>query len=278
MFEPRVALASLSGKSNAAWAHAAAPYVGMAVLGGIALDDPTRAAARALAERDRREFLPPDPIAFVDQQFQILADSPIRPAINVRAVSPDSVGPIARVCDRHDAILELNAHCRQQEMCRAGAGESLLADSARLCDCIRAATGPGPAVSVKVRAETGVDLAALARDIETAGADAIHIDAMDSEPVVADVTSATDLFVIGNNGVRDRETTEEYLEYGADAVSVGRASDDPAVLARVQQATTAWFEGRNSAQAEARAAKPTAVEETERGRVTGIESAGGDTA
>jgi len=33
----------------------------------------------------------------------------------------------------------------------------------------------------------------------------------------------------------------EYLEYGADAVSVGRPSDDPRVLRRVREATDAWF-------------------------------------
>jgi tRNA-dihydrouridine synthase len=45
--------------------------------------------------------------------------------------------------------------------------------------------------------------------------------------------------------VRDRESVHEYLSYGADAVSVGRPSDDPRVLRRVRQATQEWFdEGR----------------------------------
>ena len=65
----RLAVASLSGQSDADWARAAAPYVGGAFLGGIALDDPTRAAARHLIARDRDEFLPPDPVAFVDDQL-----------------------------------------------------------------------------------------------------------------------------------------------------------------------------------------------------------------
>ena len=53
MFEPRVALASLSGRSDAAWAEGAAAFAGAAVLGGIALDDPTREAAAELVDRDR---------------------------------------------------------------------------------------------------------------------------------------------------------------------------------------------------------------------------------
>ena len=46
MFRPRVALASLSGEADAQWARAGAAHVGCAFLGGIALDESTRAAAR----------------------------------------------------------------------------------------------------------------------------------------------------------------------------------------------------------------------------------------
>jgi tRNA-dihydrouridine synthase len=63
---------------------------------------------------------------------------------------------------------------------------------------------------------------------------------------VADVASATDATVIANNGVRDEQTVTEYLDYGADAVSVGRPSDDPRVLSRVREATDRWFDGGQS--------------------------------
>jgi len=236
MFRPRVALASLSGAADAAWARAVEDHVGCAFLGGIALDGPTRAAARELLDCDRSEFLPDDPITFVDEQLSVLDDAPLRPAYNVRSVSLFPIKQVARVCREHDAVLELNAHCRQDEMCAAGAGESLLRDGDRLAEQVATAAEIGVAVSVKVRAEVdGVSLPALACRIERAGAAAIHIDAMDSESVVADVTEATDLFVIANNGVRDRETATEYFEYGADAVSVGRASDDPDVLGAVRE-------------------------------------------
>ncbi|MEF8973710.1 MAG: dihydropyrimidine dehydrogenase, partial [Haloarcula sp.] len=68
-----------------------------------------------------------------------------------------------------------------------------------------------------------------------------HVDAMDSESVVADVADATDLFVVANNGVRGRETAQEYLSYGADAVSVGRASDRPETLDEIRATTAEWF-------------------------------------
>jgi len=252
-FEPRVAAASLSGESDAGWARAASEHVGAAFLGGIALDEPTRAAARELVARDRTEFLPPDPLAFVDEQLTALADAPLRPAFNVRAASPDPIREAADVCRDHGAIVEVNAHCRQDEMCAAGAGESLLRDPARLCEYVRAAAGTGAAVSVKVRTELGgVDLSDVAARLDAAGADLLHVDAMDSERVVADVVAATDAAVIANNGVRDAATVREYLDHGADAVSVGRPSDDPRVLRRVREATEAWFAERSGDDLEAR--------------------------
>ncbi|MEF8851391.1 MAG: dihydropyrimidine dehydrogenase [Haloarculaceae archaeon] len=240
--EPRVAAASLSGASDAEWARAAAPYVDAAFLGGIALDEPTRAAARELVARDRSEFLPEDPVAFVDDQLAALADAPLVAGVNVRATSPAPVRAVATVCADRDAILEVNAHCRQAEMCAAGAGESLLRDGDRLCAYVRVAAGTGATVSVKVRTEvSGVDLPALSARLGDAGADIVHVDAMDSEPAVGGVAAVTDAFVLANNGVRDRETVAEYLALGADGVSVGRPSDDPVVLARVASAVADWF-------------------------------------
>jgi TIM-barrel protein len=250
MFEPRLALASLSGEADSEWARAASDHAGAAFLGGIALDPRSRAAAAAMvADRDREEFLPADPIAFVDCELAALAEAPLRPAFNVRSTAVGPIREAAAVCARHDAILEINAHCRQPELCAAGCGETLLSDTDRLCRYVSAAAGTGAAVSVKARAEVaGVALPETAARIEHAGADAIHVDAMDSEAVIADVADTTDLFVIANNGVRGRGTAREYLAHGADAVSVGRASDRPDVLAAVREATAEWF-GRPEARA-----------------------------
>ncbi|WP_101294825.1 tRNA-dihydrouridine synthase [Halegenticoccus soli] len=256
MFEPRVALASLSGEADAAWALNAANYAGIAFLGGIALDGESRAAAAAMvADRDRTEFLPDDPFAFLDRELSKLDGAPLRAGFNVRSATVDPIRRAARICADRDAVLEINAHCRQAELCAAGCGEALLRDADRLCQYVSAAADAGATVSVKVRAEVpGVSLPATARAVAGAGAAAIHVDAMDSEAVVADVVDAaseTDLFVIANNGVRDRATVREYLDHGADAVSVGRPSDDRAVLRRVRAAADEWFDGRPEAETRA---------------------------
>jgi len=162
--------------------------------------------------------------------------------MNVRTTTVEPLREVAAVCADHDAILEVNAHCRQDEMCTAGAGETLLRDTDRLCEQVAAASDAGADVSVKVRAEVdGVHLPTLAKAIEHAGADAIHVDAMDSRRVVRDVVEATDLFVVANNGIRHREDVFEYFAYGADAVSVGRPSRDPDDVRSIYAAVKEWF-------------------------------------
>jgi TIM-barrel protein len=237
MFRPRVALASLSGEADVGWARDAGAYVGCAFLGGIALDESTREAAREMVDRNRSEFLPADPVSFIDDQLRALADIPLRPGFNVRSATLPPIERAATVCRDHGAIIELNAHCRQAEMCAAGAGESLLWNPERLVEQVDAAAATGADVSVKLRAEVdGVELPALCSRLESAGAAAVHVDAMDSEAIVRDIAAATDAFLVANNGVRGHETATEYFEYGANAVSVGRASDDTDVLRAVHGA------------------------------------------
>jgi len=242
--EPFLLAASLSGQADAAWARAAAPFVDGAILGGLALDAATRTAAADLVSRGREEFLPEDPIAWIDDQLRAVAGAPLRTGVNVRSTTPARVREAAAVCVRHDAVCEINAHCRQPELRAAGCGETLLAEPARLASLVAAAAATGVTTSVKVRAEVqGVDLAAVADRVADAGADWLHVDAMDSEPVVAAIDTEG-LRIVANNGVRDRETVAEYARHGADAVSVGRPSTDPVVLSRVATAVDDWRTGQ----------------------------------
>ena len=255
--DPRLVAASLSGVADAEWARAAAEHVDVALLGGVALDPASRAAARDLVARGREEFLPDDPVAFVADQLDALADAPVRSGINVRSATPEPIREVARACADRGAVCEVNAHCRQPELRAVGCGESLLCDPDRLARYVAAAAETGATTSVKVRAEVpGVDLVAVAERVAAAGADWLHVDAMDSEAVIGDLAAAidadaaggpandlADLTLVANNGVRGRETVAEYAAYGADAVSVGRPTEDPPVLARVADAVEAWRSG-----------------------------------
>ncbi|VTT86415.1 tRNA dihydrouridine synthase B like [Halorubrum sp. DM2] len=248
---PFLVAASLSGVADAEWARRAADHVDVALLGGVALDPASRAAARDLVARGREEFLPTDPLAFVADQLDAVADAdaPARPGINVRSATLEPVRETAEICADRDAVCEINAHCRQPELRAVGCGESLLRDPDRLERYVAAAAEAGATTSVKVRAAVpGVDLVAAAETAAEAGADWVHVDAMDSEPAVGEVASALDdgppdATLVANNGVRGRETVAEYAAYGADGVSVGRPTEEPPVLARVADAVADWRAG-----------------------------------
>ena len=235
--DPPVVLASLSGTSDATWAAANAAHVGGAMLGGVALDEPTRGAARGAVARDREEFLPTDPIAFIDDQLRQLSTVDVQAGVNVRASTPAAIEPVAEVCRARGAILEINAHCRQPECTAIGCGQALMRDPQARCAQVRAGAVTGAAVSVKLRTEVpGVDLVGLCDDLEQAGAAILHIDAMDSRSRIRDIARQVDTPIIANNNVRTAADVREYVGYGADAVSVGRASTRPAVLQTVREA------------------------------------------
>jgi len=88
--------------------------------------------------------------------------------------------------------------------------------------------------------EAGEGFAVVADEIKQL-AEETQSEAAEIESVIADVVDTTDLFVIANNGVRDDATVREYVDYGADAVSVGRPSDNPAALERIRAAVDRQF-------------------------------------
>ena len=230
--------ASLSGVADRSWAQQLAPLVSRAILGGIAVDDRTRAAAEMLRARGRSEFIPTDPTAWIARMTR--APRPVPMGVNIRAGTARSVRAVTAAVDTDAVWVELNAHCRQPEMCAAGVGERLLRDRRRLAELIEAGADCGARMGVKVRAEVpAVDLVAVARSIEAAGGAFIHVDAMDDPGAVARIASATGVAVIANNGIRTREDVRAAREAGAGAVSVGRPSTDPKAVAQIARACTA---------------------------------------
>jgi hypothetical protein len=94
-------------------------------------------------------------------------------------------------------------------------------------------------VSVKLRAELdNVSIRAAGEHAVEAGADLLHVDAMDS-PEAIRALAPVDGTVIANNGVRDSKTAATYFRNGADAVSVARPSTDPAALECIAAAVEA---------------------------------------
>lgn len=226
-FKNPIALAPMAGTVDSAFANQYASSAGLVILGAFNLDEASIAVASALVARGRKEFISDEPIELIKKEIRAVT-SGSAVAVNVRSTTLEPLIEAAKVVKEEGAILELNAHCRQPEMLEAGLGEALLQNPEKLSKWIRAIKETGVVLSVKVRANV-VDDIELARLIDKAGADIIHVDAglegfgVDLDAVL-NYRDATRLFLIGNNSVTDFEAAKEMFTRGADMVSVARGA------------------------------------------------------
>ncbi|MEA1870455.1 MAG: methanogenesis marker 9 domain-containing protein [Euryarchaeota archaeon] len=249
-----IALAPMAGITNIDFVRDHAMSAGLAVIGGYNLDDATNEAARSINERGRAEFVTPEPTKHLRSELDRLegmGDSPTI-ALNVRSAEIMPLMETAHLAKEYGAILEIDCHCRQPEMTDIGVGEPLLHDLQKLGSIISKIKETGVVLSVKTRSGI-VDDRELAVAIEEAGADMIHIDAM--EPgygadynAIKAVRNATDLFMICNNSVTDFRSAKDMFGYGADMVSLARAVpkipgviDDLVRSVTTFQKQTGWY-------------------------------------
>ncbi len=224
-FKNPIALAPMAGIVDSAFANQYASSAGLVILGAFNLDKASIAVASALVARGRKEFISDEPMELIKKEIKAVT-SGSAVAVNVRSTTLDPLIEAAKIVKEEGAILELNAHCRQPEMLEAGLGEALLHDLPRLSAWIRAIKETGVVLSVKVKANV-VDDIELARLIDKAGADIIHVDAgaegfgTDLDAILS-YRDATRLFLLGNNSVKDFETAKEMFTRGADMVSAAR--------------------------------------------------------
>ncbi len=251
-----IALASMAGITDSKFAPGFT-NAGLIILGGYNLDQETNDAARKEIERGRKEFVSDDPMGFLKAELEATSKPDAASkhgttiAVNVRAASLKPFLEAADIAKKSGAILEINAHCRQPEMLALGAGEALLKDLEKLCGYVREIKKTGVVLSIKIRANVVNDVE-LAKAVEKAGADIIHIDAMHPQGVdfgvIKRVRNSTSLFIIGNNSVVDFESAKEMFSRGADMVSLARAvlKDSSIIKYLVDevssfQAMTGWY-------------------------------------
>jgi TIM-barrel protein len=229
-----IALASMGGITDSRFANEFAEDAGLVILGGYNLDAATNHAASEIVKRGRKEFISDEPLQLIDNELRSVKTESVV-AINVRSATLEPLVEAAIMARNANAIIEIDAHCRQPEMTELGIGEALLSDLPKLRDTIIKVKETGAIVSVKVRANV-VDNIKMAKAIEDAGADILHVDAM-KEGAGADIEAirkirdATSLLLIGNNSVNDLNTAKEMFTRGADIVSVGRGiMEDPSLI------------------------------------------------
>jgi TIM-barrel protein len=146
----------------------------------------------------------------------------------VRATSPQPIIDVGNIRDLD--IVEINCHCRQDEIVAIGCGQEML-NRPDLADFISdVVDNVDSEVSVKVRANVeGIDTLRLATLIEDSGADYLHIDAMKKGVFEADwqllkeICNNVNIKVIGNNSVNSMENLRKMLGTGVDGFSIARS-------------------------------------------------------
>jgi len=221
-----VAIASMAGWVDAGYVADRRAHVGAAFIGGYSIDDPTMQASREMAGQGRKEFLFDDPIDELARQIQRMEEIDVVCGINLRGSSPGSYRAVAETFGNR-VIYEIDAHCRQEPMIRAGCGEYLLHNPEALIATVESLKEEGVTVSVKIRAGVHKDDRVLASDLWHAGADILHVDLMDyGYQKIRQIRNNCPLFLIANNSITTFERMKEMFSHGADMVSLARRSDE----------------------------------------------------
>ena len=236
-FENPIALAPMGGITDSNFANEMANDAGLVILGGYNLDAETEKAAAEMVARGREEFVSEEPLKLIESEIKAVNDGPVV-GINVRSATIEPLIEAAKLVKDAGAILELDAHCRQEEMTKLGIGQALLQDIPKLTEWISRIKETGVVLSVKVRANV-VDDILLAKKIDAAGADILHVDAMKEGAgadlkLIMDIRDSTRMFLICNNSVTDFGTAKDMFSRGADIVSVARGVlDNPDLVSQL---------------------------------------------
>ena len=226
-------VAPMAGITNADFLNKVIPYgFNVATLGGYSLDVSTIEASQKIIERGRKEFVFPLNTIFNHIQSEVdsikKVHSDVKVSANVRATTPQ---PIIELNDIKDLdIIEINCHCRQDEILAVGCGQQMLLRD-DLDDFIsQVVDNVNCEVSVKIRANVeGVDTLKVAQIIENAGADFLHIDAMKKGVFEADwellteICNNTNIKVIGNNSVNSEANVKKMIDTGVYGFSIARS-------------------------------------------------------
>ncbi|MBP2132225.1 TIM-barrel protein [Methanomicrobium sp. W14] len=221
-----VALSSMAGITDASYALLRKENIGIAFIGGFSVDEPTMNAGAKMADEGRHEFICGDPVSCIRDEVKKFEGSDVICGINIRGTSPKSYLDVYSAVGK-DVIYEVDAHCRQEAMINAGAGEYLLKNTDTLADIVRALNEAGAYVSVKFRAGVSSNDSSLARLLWKAGADILHVDLMDfGSSKLKEIRNSCPLKIIANNSMNTFERVKEMFSHGADMVSLARNADN----------------------------------------------------
>ena len=224
----------MAGITNGKFAVKLIPYgFDMVTLGGYNTDSKTIAAGQKILNRGRSEFdiAKNDLINTIEKEINLIKKKyPIKVSANLRAISPDPIIEISKI--KSLDVVEVNCHCRQNEIMDIGCGQSMLEDVDFLKEYMKNIVKKSkPEVSVKIRANVdGIDTLKLAKILDNLSIDYLHVDA--TKPgynfadldIISKIAKLTDTFLIGNNSIRSVEEANRMINCGADGISIARAT------------------------------------------------------
>ncbi len=223
----------MAGITDAEFLNKVIPFgFDTATLGGYSLDAETIEASEKIIKRGRNEFhfLQDEIIGHIKKEVNLIKKQhpDVKVSVNVRSTTPQPIIEVSKI-DNLD-IVEINCHCRQEEILAIGCGQNML-KRGDLADYIKDVVDNASCeVSVKIRANVeGSDTLKIAKLIENAGAEYLHIDAMKAGIFDADydllteICSNTNIKVIGNNSIDSEQKIEKMLKTGVYGFSIARA-------------------------------------------------------
>ena len=226
-------VAPMAGITDAEFLNKVIPQgFNVATLGGYSLDESTIQASEKIVERGRKEFVFPldDIFTHITNEVNTVKKvyKNVKVSANVRSTTPQPIIEVGNI--ENLDIVEINCHCRQEEILAIGCGQEML-NRKDLADFIsQVVENVTSEVSVKIRANVeGIDTLEIAGLIEDAGADYLHIDAMKKGVFEADwellteICNNVDINVIGNNSVNSQENLEKMINTGVDGFSIARS-------------------------------------------------------
>ena len=225
-------VAPMAGITDANFLNKVIPFgFNVATLGGYSLDAPTIEASKRIIERGRKEFdFPLDEIySHIENEVASIKSvhSDVKVSANVRSTTPQPIIDVGNIPDLD--IVEINCHCRQDEILRIGCGQEMLKRQDLQDFVSQVVDNVSCEVSVKIRANVeGVNTLDIACLIEDAGADYLHIDAMKKGVFDADYNLLKDICnnvhiqVIGNNSVNSDVNVKKMIETGVNGFSIAR--------------------------------------------------------
>ena len=223
----------MAGITDAEFAMKLIPYgFDTVIIGGYNTDNESIDACERIIARGRKEFnYPKEEIySVIENEVNTIKDSfDVSVSANLRGTTPDPLIEISKI--KSLDIIEINCHCRQEELVEAGCGQAMLLRP-DLEDYIKEVVKKSKSkVSMKMRANVeGVDNLGIAKLAEECGIDYLHIDAMkigvrDADfDLIKQISDNTNIFIIGNNSINSISQAEKMLNAGANGISIARAA------------------------------------------------------